>query len=395
MRSLPLLLGSAIALACAFACSDSSGGDGGNGGSGSGNGNGGSTSGNNVGGTASATGGQVGLGTATGGSSTTSGTGESCAAETAKAERRPVILAFAFDVSGSMGKLDKPYHDPELKWKPVVSATEAFFADPKSVGISASLNFFPGPDSDTKCDASTYATPDVPLTGLPSTAFADAITAITPKSSDEWRGSTPTLAVLKGVYGQLAQVAVDHPDANIAVVLVTDGYPQGCDDNAIASVEAEVALHPTMRTYVIGVENPPNLGAPDTVSNLNSVAVAGGTESAFLIQTADPTATSAQLSSVIDTIRGNSVSCELTIPPAPTGETLDKSKVNVTYTSGSTKTPFVYDPECKVGSAWHYNDPNSPTTVVLCPNDCTTVMADATASVDIEFGCKQRTTIIQ
>lgn len=391
MTSRVLAWSSLFLLSLASACSNSSEGD-----SGDGNGVGGTGSTSNGGAAVLPTGsgGAPSLGTGTG-ASNSGGAGSvgtaACAAQTAKAERRPVVLAFAFDVSGSMGKLDKLWHDPELKWKPVVAATEAFFADPTSVGISASLTFFPAADSDTKCDAVTYNTPHVPVTGLPSTAFADAITAVTPATSDDWRGGTPTLAVMQGIFNQLTQVATDNPDSNIAVVLVTDGYPQGCDDNAIASVEAEVAAHAGISTYVIGVENPKIDGAPETVANLNSVAVAGGTGSAFLIQTGDPTATSAQFAAVVETIRGKSISCELSIPAPPSGETLDKSKVNVNYSSGDVKTPFVYDPTCAVANAWHYDNEATPTSVVLCPNDCTTVMADPAANVVIEFGCEQRT----
>ena len=47
---------------------------------------------------------------------------ESCASAHAEAELLPVYLAFAFDVSGSMGKGDKPWHDRTLKWDPVVAA---------------------------------------------------------------------------------------------------------------------------------------------------------------------------------------------------------------------------------------------------------------------------------
>jgi len=320
-----------------------------------------------------------------------SGSAGACAAQTADAERKPVYLAFAFDVSGSMGKLDYAWHDPALKWQPVVAATQAFFGDPSSVGISASLTFFPGERS--LCDAETYEEPDVPMTMLPSQAFADAITAVTPQSSDDWRGGTPTLAVVSGVMSQLETVVAANPGATVALVLVTDGFPQGCDENDIALVEAAVAGHPGITTYVIGVENPPIEGAPDTVSNLNGVAEAGGTGTAFLIQTGDPGATSTQFAGVIESIRGAAISCELAMPEPPAGQTLATDQVNVTYTSGAVATPYFYDPTCTSANSWHYDDALQPTAVVLCPNDCSTVMADPNAGIVVEFGCAQRTPI--
>lgn len=318
---------------------------------------------------------------------------ETCAAHTANAERRPVFLAFAFDVSGSMGKLDEEWHDPTLKWEPVVTATEDFFAASDSVGIHASLTFFPAKES--KCDAETYAAPDVPMTLLPSSDFADAITAITPQSSDDWRGGTPTLAVLRGVFGQLERLAADEPNAETALVLVTDGYPQGCDENDIELVQTEVAAHAAISTYVIGVENPPIDGAPDTVSNLDGIAKSGKTSAAFLIETGDPIATSRQFAGAIEQIRGASISCDYVIPKPPAGETIDRNQVNVTYRTSAGATPFVYDPECGTTNSWHYDNATSPSAVVLCPDDCGTVMADPEAVVVVEFGCEQRTPYLQ
>jgi hypothetical protein len=57
------------------------------------------------------------------------GDGDVCATVTATATLEPVFLAFAFDVSGSMGKGDHPWHDATLKWDPVVAATRGVFED--------------------------------------------------------------------------------------------------------------------------------------------------------------------------------------------------------------------------------------------------------------------------
>jgi hypothetical protein len=322
------------------------------------------------------------------GSAGNAGTAGTCASQNATASIRPVYLAFAFDDSGSMGKLDRAWHDPSLKWQPVVAATEAFFADASSTGIEASLTFFPGPDD--ICDSDSYATADVPMTPLPSTVFADAITAVTPPAADDWRGGTPTLAVVTGVFQQLQPELAAHPDASVALVLVTDGYPQGCDDNDITTVQAAVASHPDIPTYVIGIQNPPLDGAPDTVSNLDGIAESGGTGQAFLIATGDPAQTAQSFAAVIASIRGASISCELTIPAPPAGDTLDYGMVNVTYTSGSNSTPLVHDPNCVAAGAWKYDDELSPSTVVLCPNDCTNILADPAANLVIEFGCTTR-----
>lgn len=307
-----------------------------------------------------------------------------CAAKTVKASLRTAYLAFALDVSASMGALDYPWHDPVLKWDPVVAATESFFADEASNGIFASLTFFP--DEANKCVAGSYATPDVPMTLLPSHAFAAAIAAT------EFRGGTPTLAVLRGTFEFLEDLAESSASDGVsALVLVTDGYPQGCNDsdNAISAVVAEVSKRaPTIPTYVVGISNPPIQGAPDTVSDLNAIALAGGTSHAFIIETGTPESTKEDFLQVVNGIRGNSISCEIPIPPPPEGQVFDRSKVSVSYTSGADTSPFAYDSDCLDDDGWHYDDPESPVSIVLCPDTCKRVSADPEASINVQFGCE-------
>jgi len=327
---------------------------------------------------------------ATGGAEAAEGLEEggvaNCAATHAQTTLRPVRLAFLLDVSGSMGKLDHPWHDPALKWEPVVAGTEAFFGDPAAAGIEASLTFFPA--ADDRCEEESYLTPDVPLTALPSPLFAEAIAAVTPASEDEWRGGTPTLAALGGVIATLAPAAEAEPDVAHAIVLVTDGYPQDCDDDSIESVAAAVAaVADRLPTFVIGVRNPPLEDAPDTVRNLGVIAVAGGTGAAFLIDTGDPAATTSELLAVIDGIRRAALACDLPLPPPPAGQTLDPRRVRVTYTSGATALELGYDAACASADGWHYDDPVAPTTIHLCGGACATVQRDPAAQVDVEFAC--------
>lgn len=313
---------------------------------------------------------------------------EECQAEFAETELRQVYLAFAFDVSGSMGKLDEEYHDPELKWKPVVNATKAFFAAETSLGLHASLTFFPA--SDDRCEQDSYLTPDVNMTTLPSDVFAQAIDDVTPKSEDDWRGGTPTLAVLQGTYSLMAEAMGTEPDAEHAVVLVTDGTPQGCDDDeddlqTVAQAIADVAER--IPTYVIGVSNP--AGGPDTVSNLDAFATAGGTGSAFLIATGDPKQTADAFSMAIDEVRQNIPSCEATLPVLSAGRTIDVERVNVTMTRGDDVIQLGYDEDCEADLAWHFDDADAPTRIVLCDLACQSVRSGPATSLDVGFGCRR------
>jgi hypothetical protein len=320
--------------------------------------------------------------------------GQACATASSAAQLEPVHLAFAFDVSGSMGKGDEPWHDKSLKWDPVVLATRTFFEDDASKGLTASLTFFPEDgDDDERCVADAYVDPDVEMTDLPSEDFGAAIDAIEPQSSDDWRGGTPTVFVMRGTHTFVQGYREDHR-GRYAIVLVTDGYPQGCDDadDTIEAVvaEAEDARGDEIDTYVIGVANPPIDDAPDTVSDLHAIAAAGGTEQAFLIDTGDPVATSTAFTQAIAAIRETAVSCALAIPAPPDGQSFDKERVAVHYASGDGATRmFTYDASCARDEAWHYDDPSSPTQIELCESTCAEVQSDPAAAFEVEFACEQ------
>jgi hypothetical protein len=363
-----------------------------------------------------------------------------CASADAPAALSKVVLAFVFDVSASMGSESRPYDSKTLKWDPVVAATKAFFADPNSKGISATLTFFPNEFADLTdtlggqagggmaptdpttmdpnvqmqfmpggggfglapqgtCDSTEYATPDVALTDLPSDVFSAAIDAVTPADSASWRLSTPTLPALQGTIDYIDTMRAADPSASYSIVLVTDGMPALCqqvDDSVQDVADAVATVADTTPTYVIGVNNPvtteePN--PPDSVSDLNLVAQAGGTGDAFLINTDDPTQTSTELANIIEQIRNTSFTCSLAIPPPPNGKTFDKELVNVQFTTASGDLPYDYDPDCTGANGWHFDDEANPTSIELCDAACTAL----TDSLDtdggqlaVQFGCERR-----
>jgi hypothetical protein len=323
------------------------------------------------------------------------GNEEACASSNSSAELQELALAFAFDVSGSMGEGDKPFHDKELKWDPVVAASKAFFEAKDTVRVSASMTFFPTKDAN-RCDAEEYATPDVPLQSLPSTAFSEAIDAIFPD-----RGGTPTHAVLQATIGYVRGLIEAGSTAKHAIVLVTDGMPQGCTrdtDTVDAVAELVREISDEVPVYVIGIENPvteaePN--PPDNVTGLHTIALAGGTGDAFIIDTGNPTQTIADFDEVIQSIRSSGLSCELEIPPAPSGQTFDKDRVNVSLQSGEGVEKLVYSPNCEEEDAWHYDDEGKPTRIVLCERTCEVTKKLADVDLQVEFGCERRVRDVQ
>jgi hypothetical protein len=108
---------------------------------------------------------------------------------------------------------------------------------------------------------------------------------------------------------------------------------------------------------------------------------------------------SAAFQSVIDELAERTatdvtpVDCEWSIPNPPEGLVFDSDKVNVTYAidAASPKTIVKVSSagECSIaGDGWYYDNDTMPTRVIVCPNTCTTLQADATTRVDVAFGCK-------
>jgi len=272
-----------------------------------------------------------------------------------------------------------PPYSKTTRWTVESAALSAFVADPMNAGLGVGIRFFPSQNN--ICDAATYVKPGVEIGALPGAAKAlDAsIMAQTPG------GNTPTVPSLDGALQHAAQWAKANPTHRVAVVYATDGYPKGCDANntiAEAAKLADAAFKGkvSIPTYVLGVG--PNL------NDLNSIAMSGGTSKAFLIDTTQDAA--AQLSAALASIRTTVlVGCTYTVPPPPAGQTLDPTKVNVTYTDDKGKvTTVLQDPPgttCDSGMGWEYSANN--TQIDLCGSLCDSIKANPGGSLQVLFGC--------
>jgi hypothetical protein len=288
-----------------------------------------------------------------------------CATTSAKAQEVPVYLAFIFDKSGSMAD--------NQKWTTCKAGLESFFSDPKSAGLYASIQFFP---LAAECSTATYAAPAVPMTALPSASFATTIETFSPG------GGTPTLPAMEGAI-QYAQTQLTmHAGAKVAVVLATDGEPNDCNSTVADVSAAAAAVASKIPTYVIGVGS--------ATGNLDAIALAGGTQKAFVVAVGNPAQTATDFQAALAAIRGSQLACEYQLPQPPAGQTLDINNVNVEYTpSSGAPEVFTYDASCSgsSGPGWHYDDPNHPAKIEICPSTCTTIQADAKGSIDILLGC--------
>jgi hypothetical protein len=315
--------------------------------------------------------------------------GNACGTGEAAAELTPVNMLVMFDRSGSM--LD------DDKWVSASAALAAFFENPASADLSVALRFFPHTlpatgCTDDACDPVACAEPlvgigklstDAAPTDTHEAALVGAIGSAVPLNGEGY--GTPMHAALDGALRWATAHKTATPNENTVVILVTDGEPNGCDEDIvnIAGLAAAALASSGVPTYAIGLEG-------SLEDQLNQIAAAGGTTDGIFI--GNGANAEQQLLDALNAIRGSTLSCDFPMPtPADATMEVDPSKINVTYTPslGSAAT-FAQVPgagDCGTSSAWYYDDPQAPTRIHLCPTACDAVRADPNPEIKILIGC--------
>lgn len=305
----------------------------------------------------------------TGSSSGGGGEGGACFATSAEARRIPLDIIFLVDRSGSMAG---------PKWEGTRNALTTFFNDPASTGLGVGMVYFPAQKSDV-CNPQTYAQLDVPIGLLPTNSFE--LTNSIPASP--LGTSTPTYGGLNGSLLAATAYQDAHPNHKVILVLATDGDPTGClptEIDLIAGLAQNARNYNGVKTYVIGVQG-------STIANLNKIAEAGGTNAAY-----DITQDINEFSAKVNEIRFEALGCDYEIPEAPPGEVFDPDLVNFTYipkgVGGEKILPRADDlADCGDKAGWYYDNNFGPTKIILCPASCSTVQADTSGKVSVQFGC--------
>jgi hypothetical protein len=310
------------------------------------------------------------------------------------------------------------------RWDAVTKATKSFLNAPESATLGVGVGFFPRmgakqscladcglagcacvkacgctstadvpfgapgqfcacSDNDTSmsCNPDDYEPANVEIAELPAAAaqLAEAI------DKQQLASGTPTAPALHGALKHAQRRSTEHPDRRIAVVYVTDGEPAGCEPNNTISAAMKVAAEaaeatPSILTYVIGI-------GPE-LQSLNRIAVAGGTELAYLVD-ANSNAMTA-FTEALDNIRTRALTCDYEIPKS---ESLDFNLVNVRVTVGA-GAPSTLLPQasssaaCLDNEGWYYDDAANPKLISLCPTTCKTVMSTPGSQLDVLIGCK-------
>jgi hypothetical protein len=239
-----------------------------------------------------------------------------------------------------------------------------------------------------------YAQATVAIAVLPAneSALTGALTTHRPE------GGTPLGPALKGAITQMVAHRTANPGRKVAIILVSDGLPDGfCSRNFADMIIEDVATARTgpaaIPTYVIGVFAADDI--PRARPVMERLATAGGTGMPFLLMTANDLGQRFQ--ETLNQIRGTALACEFMIPTG-TGA-IDYGKVNVHWQGAAANEDLLY-----VGSAdrcdpsrggWYFDvDPatgRTPTRVLVCPASCNKFKADPAAKVEVRFGCKTRT----
>jgi hypothetical protein len=298
-----------------------------------------------------------------------------CATVSKKAEKVPLDIVLGMDTSFSMTFDDK--------WTNVKAALTSFVTNPAYADLGIGLQFFP---IRQQCNVADYQMLAVDLALQPQVAgpITQALDA------KQMAGGTPTVPILEGLVAYLR--AHQNPGRKPIIVLATDGVPDDACispvagetpnslDNAIAIAQAAFTGTPSIPTFVIGVGS--------DLTALNGIAQAGGTGTATLVDTAGNA--QAQFLAALDDARKSAIPCDFAIPA---GSQVDPTETNVEYapaaaapqefvfvgdSSGCSKAPM---------NGWYFDDPNTPTKVILCGAACDMVKADDRGQINVVFGC--------
>ncbi|HEY6475065.1 MAG TPA: hypothetical protein VI456_00700, partial [Polyangia bacterium] len=251
------------------------------------------------------------------------------------------------------------------------------------------------------CTPSEYATPNVALATLPGAA-GGLMSSLGAHSPD---GYTPTGPALEGAITWAQQQQANNPDHKVAIVLVTDGLPGGfipgfpppqCEPSDIPTISGKLSAvsgGPTpILTFVVGIFNPNSAEGQQAPANLMSLAQAGGTSSAVIIDVTGNTVTQ-QLHDALTVAQTKAIACSYQIPPSSGGTGLDFGKVNVTFTPGSGQPMTIGhttdSTACDKGG-WYYDvDPAhaTPTRIIACPSTCSSFQSDTSGEVNIALNC--------
>jgi hypothetical protein len=305
------------------------------------------------------------------------------------------------------------------KWSSVIAALTTFAQSDDSNGIGVGIQYFPVPPTtpipgpcttsaecglygpclpgfnacagsfalDTSCDPLDYDEAEVAIAELPGVqgAFVGSLAAHGPNGA-----ATPSEPAMIGAVSYATVWAQSNPTHLTYIVFATDGEPTGCSTNSVngtaTAAQGAANANPPVKTFVIGVGT--------ELGSLNQIAAAGGTGTAFLVDTGGDV--TEQFITKLNEIRALGA-CNFLIPVPAEGDP-DFGKVNVALVDPddpqSSETIFQVPNEAAcdpVAGGWYYDDPADPKVILLCPASCDEVKL-SDWDVQVLLGC---TTVVR
>jgi len=248
----------------------------------------------------------------------------------------------------------------------------------------------------SSCDPADYDHPPIPVGELPSAA-ASLVGAMDMRTLE---GSTTTLPAMQGALSAALAWADANPSHKVIAVIATDGMPTSCDaalddDDMNLAIEhiaapASDALTRGVQTFVVGVFAPDEQDIAE--ENLGRIAQAGGTSTAFVINTGESVGD--RFLDALNEIRWSATSCELSLPVAelPSGG-FPRGNMRATAPGKATvEAPFAGEHGCDGdGRGWFYDVDTTtglaPSRIILCPTTCEQVDVDRDEPVEIVVDC--------
>lgn len=322
---------------------------------------------------------------------------QGCTGITYEGENVPLDIYVMFDLSCSMSCTAdqsgccKDSNDvaPESEWriKPVRDAMKLFLEDPQSAGIGVGLGFFGDHDINDNnnpelCTVAAHTDAEVAIEMLPDAAPA----LVNSLQTNGPQGGTPTHLGIAGACEYTNAWKEQNPAHKVVILLVTDGIPEySCRADIRQAIDAATDCYADgdgRELYVLGVVANNN----NSLDQLHGIAEAGGTEQAYLTDSAD---VAGSVLAALNAIRADAViPCTINVPEPPTGM-IDYGQVNVGIcdAAGDTvQTYFVPEPaDCENG-AWYYEQLGDEQVVKLCDETCETVSVSG-AALTLSVGC--------
>ncbi len=128
---------------------------------------------------------------------------------------------------------------------------------------------------------------------------------------------------------------------------------------------------------------------------LNSWAQAGGSDKPFVLSATEDLGQ--KLLDALNEIRGNALACQFRVPANMPGIDFGKVNLRVRAARAARRSPMSRSADrCDpTKGGWYYDvDPTTgtaPARVIMCDATCTRYRPEATAKVELLFGCKTRT----